>query len=586
MEIRYPFSSLLGFDLGRINTGSALFKISDKRFSLQGYQHAPTSLGYGLHVGAGAGAAMRKLQQVSGYNFLNPSGRLVIPVDGTGRGVDHVALTISAGRWLRTAVLGLTEKGSLAVGLAVIESLPLDVVANLSLAALANVPQAVSVLVESRPEIIIITGGVDAGAEQWVQQWVEVVRWACRLLPETIKPVVIYAGNPQLDSTVKQRLEPVTRLYIRPNLRPHEGETDLLPVQALLDWEILQIWKGENQGLSDLCELSKNLVGTKSFTLHRMVRYLGRAQNNAGTDSSKSGVLAVDPGGSSVTASVSLGGKDGTVSQSNIKAGLLEVQNTAFLRSVQQWTAEIVSLQEVSQYLSLLALNPSLVPETLKELALSQALARVRLQQIIKKLSDNFNWFPYDSEHGIRGHFEPMIASGSVLTNAPTPGQSMMMLLDGLQPLGVTTMVLDRQHILPLLGLIASAAPLLSVHVLQSGAFENLGTVVVPVSNASTGDTILQVQVQTNAGKDYSIDIAQGTLRRLIVPEGTSAVMEIKPLKHTDVGFGDVGKGGRLKVTGGTLGVVIDARGRPLQLPDEDEVRVEKLHQWLSILGG
>jgi len=53
-----------------------------------------------------------------------------------------------------------------------------------------------------------------------------------------------------------------------------------------------------------------------------------------------------------------------------------------------------------------------------------------------------------------------------------------------------------------------------------------------------------------------------------------------------DVGFGGPGLGGRLKVTGGLVGVVIDARGRPLRLLEPDEDRVARLQGWMRTVGG
>ena len=162
----------------------------------------------------------------------------------------------------------------------------------------------------------------------------------------------------------------------------------------------------------------------------------------------------------------------------------------------------------------------------------------------------------------------------------------MLMLLDGLQPWGVTTMVLDTRHILPVLGIAAESVPVLPVHVLDSGAFTNLGSVIAAVSDAPEGETLLTIRVKPENGKQYAVDVAQGTLRRLLVPEGVSVVLELEPRSHTDLGFGAPGMGGRIKVKSGVLGVVIDARGRPLRLPEDDEKRVDRLRQWLWNLGG
>ena len=60
----------------------------------------------------------------------------------------------------------------------------------------------------------------------------------------------------------------------------------------------------------------------------------------------------------------------------------------------------------------------------------------------------------------------------------------------------------------------------------------------------------------------------------------------LQPLHRADVGMGAPGRGGGLKVIGGALGVIIDARGRPLQLPADAGRRQELLRKWLWTLGG
>jgi len=261
-------------------------------------------------------------------------------------------------------------------------------------------------------------------------------------------------------------------------------------------------------------------------------------------------------------------------------------EQESVMRSVHRWTAVPISSEEVHQYLSNHQLYDSIVPDNVSELALSQAYARVQLQKTIHLFAKNYPWYQGQSGSGFHTCYEPIIASGAVLTQAPKPGQAMLMLLDGIQPWGITTMVLDKFHILPLLGLIGNVEPVLPVHLLASSAFENLGTVIVPTSDAPEGDVILKVHVEVESGKNYSVDILQGDLRRLVIPPGSQVILGLDPEPHTYVGFGDRGEGGRLRVVGGTTGVVIDARGRPILLPQENELRVAKLHQWESILGG
>jgi len=585
MDSIQALTSLLGLDIGKVNTRAALFGISGNKFRYQGGAIAPTSLGYGSQIGTGVIEAVRDLQQKTGRSLLKPTGRPYLLEKDIGFGVDQVALVTSAGPWMRAALLGLTAKGSLAVGTALLESLPMSMVGAFGLAELRDESGIIERLIQLQPDMLVLTGGEDNGAEKPLGRWVEIARLVCKLVPATGRPDVLFAGNPKFHETVRRRLEPITRLSVLPNLQPIAGERDLVPTQAFLDQMILRHWGDQLPGWMGLDKSPRNLTATKGFAVGRMVRYLSRAHQREGQIARTNGVLAVDLGGGSIVASGGLNGRSGEV----VLPGWGdpgEVQSDHYLRSVHQWTAAPVSTQTVQQYLSNHALQPSLVPETLIELAISQAHARVQLQQLLGKLDVNMPWFPYDPERGLVGHIEPIIASGGILTQAPTPGQAMLMLLDGLQPWGVTTMVLDPYHILPLLGLIGDLDPILSVQVLGSDVFDNLGSVVVAVSDVKEGEPLLTVGVKTETGEQYSLDISQGTLQRLVIPPSITVVLDLDPKPHTDVGFGGKGLRGRLKVISGRLGVVIDARGRPLKLAVDNEARVAQLRRWLWSLGG
>ncbi len=65
----------------------------------------------------------------------------------------------------------------------------------------------------------------------------------CRLLPLSLKPTILFAGNQALETSAKRHLEPLSRLRIAPNVQPVVGEVDLLPAQVALDQEIFRIWK-------------------------------------------------------------------------------------------------------------------------------------------------------------------------------------------------------------------------------------------------------------------------------------------------------------------------------------------------------
>ncbi len=594
--------ALLGLDVGGINTRATLFGISAGNYQVLASKAALTSRAQGLHIGAGAAKALKALQAETEHFFLEESGGLLMPVDRIGRGVDRVALVVSAGTRVRSGLLGLSAAGSLKAGRILCDSLPLEPVCEMNLTDLRDEKRCIEELVKNRPELLLIAGGEDGGVTASIESWIEITRTACSLLPQSSRPKVVYAGNPAMESTVRRRLEPVAKLSIIPNIQPLYDQYDLVPAQRLLEQEVLRAWMRELNGLAGLCDLTMELCGITVRALERMVRFLSRstargveftntsrvtaAQNQQTPQPNpgrltKTGVLAVDLGGMYTTAAAGMDGFFGSVVQDKFHdltdPGLLDAS-----QAIHQLAGERVAREEADQFLYNHALLPAWVPETREELGLSQAFACFRLRKALEKLADNYNWFEYHPARGLFGRYERIILSGAVVTNAPGPEGLLLTLLDGLQPWGITTIVVDRHHLLPLLGKIGESESILPVHTLTSAVFENLGAVVSVVGDLRRGKTALTVHVETASGQVTTVEISQGDLVRLDVLPGESAVLELLPHPKMDVGFGGSGQGGRLSITGGLMGVVIDARGRPLG-PVAD--RAELQEKWLRALG-
>ena len=74
-----------------------------------------------------------------------------------------------------------------------------------------------------------------------------------------------------------------------------------------------------------------------------------------------------------------------------------------------------------------------------------------------------------------------------------------------------------------------------------------------------------------------------GSIELIHLDEGQTADMEIKPSRNLDVGLGK-GKTVKAKVEGGVVGLIVDARGRPLVIPSEAEKRRKKLVEWYTAI--
>lgn len=582
MDLSRPPQVVLGLDLGAVTTRSSLFGLVSGKYRLLGQAAAPTSLGPGRHLGEGVGDALEALQAQTGRKLLNEDGSLIQPFTATGEGLDQIVLASDAGPRLRTVVFGLSESGSLRAGRAWAGSLPLELCGAFGVRDQADQTGLLNRLVEIRPELVLITGGEDGGNGETVSAWIETVRTLCLLLPKTQRPDVIYAGNPDQHEDLRRRLEPYTPVVIVPNLQPLAGTLDLGPAQAAADEIICRRWQESFPGWRDLMRIAGGQASTLDLGLNRMMRFLSRMASPA---EPSRGVAALDLGGGQTRLALGWQGRAALVADPARPQPFDGFAAESFAE-LHSWLAEELDDEAVTAYLWNRASHPAVVPITAEEDAIEHALGHLHLRQASRNLAHYYPQAPLEAEGGLTAHFEPVIVSGELLTAAPHPGKTLLMVLDGLQPSGVTTVVLDRYQLLPLLGALAPSLPVLPVHLLETEVFQNLGTVIVPRSPAPAGELVLTVEVQKEDGNNFDVEVMQGALKRVVIQVNEPAVLILKPERQTDVGFGGPGLGGRLKVNGGALGVVIDARGRPIELPEDEEARIALIQRWQWTLGG
>jgi hypothetical protein len=295
----------------------------------------------------------------------------------------------------------------------------------------------------------------------------------------------------------------------------------------------------------------------------------------------------VDIGASATLVSAGFKGKStlGVYPQFGLGENLPGLLNYTTLEDILRWSPLDISAGVLRDYLYQKALYPSTIPGTKEDQAISQAIAREALHLAIQTAKRDFPSTAASLNSKLIPLFDPILAGGGALSDAPTPGQSLLLLLDALQPVGVTTVILDQNNLLPILGAAAGRNNYLPVQVLDSGAFMSIGTVVSPVVHATYGAQILRARLAYEDGTEARADLKFGTLEILPLPSGQAARLNLQPVGHADVGFGP-GRSGTVTVSGGAMGVVFDGRGRPLDIPSDPVRRRELIKKWHWTLGG
>lgn len=106
---------------------------------------------------------------------------------------------------------------------------------------------------------------------------------------------------------------------------------------------------------------------------------------------------------------------------------------------------------------------------------------------------------------------------------------------------------------------------------------------IAPVGEGADGEEVLHAKFEMPDGNNEERAMRFGEIVKIPLAERREAKAVITPSKGFDIGAGP-GKRMETIVEGGTVGIFIDARGRPLALPEEEHELRGKLVQWFSSL--
>jgi len=174
-----------------------------------------------------------------------------------------------------------------------------------------------------------------------------------------------------------------------------------------------------------------------------------------------------------------------------------------------------------------------------------------------------------------------IVGSGGVLSHAPRRSQAMMMMIDAFQPQGVTMIAVDSIFMMPHLGVLSTINEKAATEVFEKDCLIYLGPCISLTNSGKYGSQCLNCVITYSDGKKLEESLLFGDIKVFELGEGEKAEIEVTPARQFDLGEG---KGQKItkEVTGGVVGLVIDARGRPLDLDGSKgkEPRCEVLSKW------
>lgn len=586
--------SILATDCGSTTTKAILIELTDEGYRLKVRGEAPTTVEKPFDdVTVGVLNAVTEVAELAGRKIVGDDGRIIIPQQGD-EGVDLYLSTSSAGGGLQMLCAGVVrsmtaesaERAALGAG-----AIVMDVICSNDK---RQPHEQITRIRHLRPDMILLSGGVEGGTKRHVAELAELIAAADPKprLGSSYELPVVYAGNSDARGAVEEALQNKTALEVVDNLRPTLDEENLDPARDKIHDLFMEHVMAQAPGYDKL----------KSWTSAPVMPTPGAVGAIIQTVASQRGisVIGVDIGGATTDVFSVFGDTFNRTVSANLgmSYSISNVMASAGLDNVMRWVPFDINEVELRNRIKNKMVRPTTIPSVLKDLQVEQALAReaLRLSLVQHKdfatelkgkrktrdISEAFNQSGSGSTIVNMMTLDLIVGSGGVLSHAPRRVQAALMLIDSFEPMGVTQLAVDSIFMMPQLGVLASIHEEAATEVFERDCLIMLGTVIAPVGKAKRGKPLATVRLDLPDGpRELTIDV--GDLDLIPAATGTTVHCRIEPSKGVDVGAGP-GIPVETDLAGGEAGILIDGRGRPLQMPLQPAERVAAIEQWIQNL--
>ena len=593
--------SILATDCGSTTTKAVLIEHVSGEYRLTYRGEAPTTVEAPFEdVTRGVLNAVMEVEELSGRKIID-NDKIISPASETS-GVDIYISTSSAGGGLQMMVAGVVksmsgesaERAALGAG-----SIVMDIIASND----GRLPhEKIKRIRELRPDMILLSGGIDGGTISHVVELAEILAAANPQprLGQDYKLPVIYAGNNKAQADIRETLGEMVDLDIVENIRPVLERENLEPSRDKIHDLFMEHVMQQAPGYKKLMSWTDAPIMPTPGAVGSLIEMIAEKEDIT--------VVGVDIGGATTDIfSVFQGKFNRTVSANlGMSYSICNVLAESGLDNVLRWVPFDIDRKELTNRIGNKMIRPTTVPQSLEELFIEQSIAREALRLSFKQhkefavglkgvqkertISDAFDQTTSGESLVNMMDLNLLVGSGGVLSHAPRRQQSAKMLIDSFMPEGITQLAVDSIFMMPQLGVLAHVdkkefgeeARKAALEVFHKDCLIRLGTCITPVGRSKAGDVVMTAELEMPDGDKIEQQLIKDQIIKIDAPyESISALL--RPAKNMDIGAG-AGEEVKTDIYGGTVGIIFDCRDRPINIPSDPEKRLESLRSWSSAL--
>lgn len=580
-------TSILVADIGAVATKVGLIDAVAGEFRLIGSTRTlTTDAPPHSDVAVGVKQGLLQLEMLVGRRLLTDTFELITPARPNGDGADTLVAVTSAGLPLHAVVIGLSRDYSVASAQRALTCTYATVDHTIAVdeesgrwgttaqdGRAGGPSAAVERLASAHPDLIVMVGGIDGGAVAPLCEMANIVAAVGAALDESQRPLLIFAGNRQARTDVAERIGGLLEMRVVDNVLPTLDQPNPEPLQREIE-NVYRERQIENvPGMDKIIAWSGAGVMTAADGYARVVRYLAQKYQLR--------VLAVDLGAATTVLLRADGERltQAIVEEVSVGYGMSSLLHDGGLERLARWLPSGLDLKEVHANVLNHSVRPWTMPSRAQDLYALNAAAR-------ETLLHGVNAWRSDPTL-VLAENDLIVVSGAPVAFGAKAGALMTMLLDALDVRGIFSIAADPTGLAAAVGAVAGVNGEAAAQVLENDGLVTLGTAFVPqILTTGTEGLALTAVVEPTRGGRLTAEVKLGSLELIPLGEGEKANVSIRP--HGGVDLGVPLKSGvfRREVQGGSAGLLIDARGRPLPVLENLERQREKAQQWLWEVGG
>ena len=596
MTAAQPLHVIIATDCGSTTTKAILIEKLGNEYRQTFRGEAPTTVEAPFEdVTRGVLNSLAELEELSGRKILDGE-RIITPnraAQGEPRvGVDIYIATSSAGGGLQMMVAGAVQSmtGESAQRCALgAGAIVMDVLASND----GRLPHEKIERIRSlRPDMILLSGGTDGGTVTHVVEMAEYIS-AAEPRPRlgiSYQLPLIYAGNKDARDRITEILGGKTSLVITDNIRPVLERENLGPARTKIHDLFLEHVMAQAPGYKKLLEWTGAPIMPTPAAVGLIMETIAKKENL--------NLIGVDIGGATTDVFSVFGGVFNRTVSANLglSYSVSNVLAEAGLASILRWVPFTIEEQTLRNRIKNKMIRPTTIPQTLDELQIEQAIAREALRLALahhaslatglkgvqqeRTISDIFEQKTSGESLIDMLQLDLIVGSGGILSHAPRRLQAMLMMVYAYEPLDVTRLSVDSIFMMPHLGVLSPVNEQAATDVFVRDCMIYLGTCVAPIGRGKDGERCADYTITFGEGRSPECGtLAFGDLRLFPLGRDDRAQIELRPAKQVDLGEGK-GVSVTRDVRGGEVGLLLDGRGRPLQLPTDSQKRLAALIRW------